>query len=127
MKLSIVTLSIGALLGAGASSALAAKPVDDNGVPFGNGAPSGEHFNLVLLGKKDHFQCQPPEFDEFGHLLVERSQQLWEPLNERHHHPTPMKLLDDFQADIAAADNRRIPTPSPLDVADDAIHVVQRP
>jgi hypothetical protein len=69
MKLSIVTLSIGALLGAGASSALAAKPVDDNGVPFGNGAPSGEHFNLVLLGKKDHFQCQPAEFDEFGHQV----------------------------------------------------------
>jgi hypothetical protein len=54
---------VGGILAALVISADAAKPVDDNGVPFGNGAPSGEHFNLVLLGKKDNFACPPPEYD----------------------------------------------------------------
>lgn len=86
MKLPIVTLSIGALLSVGASTALAAKPVDDNGVPFGNGAPSGQHFNLVLLGKKAHFQCPPPEFDEdsnqvYGNVIFIPREQGDDPIN----------------------------------------------
>jgi len=32
--------------------ALAAKPVDGAGLPFGNGFPSGEHYNLNIIGKK---------------------------------------------------------------------------
>ena len=42
-------------------TAHAVKPVDDNGVPFGNGFPSGPHFNLNIIGKKDVFSCPPPE------------------------------------------------------------------
>lgn len=41
----------------------AKKPVDEQGVPFGNGFPSGEHYNLNLIGKKDNFTCPAPEFD----------------------------------------------------------------
>ena len=43
-------------------TAHAAKPVDDQGVPNGNGYPSGPHFNLNIIGKKDNFNCPPPEF-----------------------------------------------------------------
>jgi hypothetical protein len=43
-------------------TAHAAKPVDKDGVPFGNGFPSGSHFNLNIIGKKDAFSCPPPEF-----------------------------------------------------------------
>lgn len=43
-----------------AAPALAGKPQDDDGVFLGNGFPSGPHFNLNLLGKKDNFTCPPP-------------------------------------------------------------------
>jgi hypothetical protein len=67
MRKSITTLTCTAVLTATwALSASAAKPVDDNGIPFGNGAPSGHHHNLVLLGKKAHFTCPPPEYDDSG-------------------------------------------------------------
>jgi hypothetical protein len=46
-----------------ALTAHAAKPVDSQGVPFGNGFPSGKHYNLNIIGKKDNFYCPPPEFD----------------------------------------------------------------
>ena len=69
MKHPIVTLSIGALLGVSAGPAMAAKPVDGNGIPFGNGAPSGQHFNLVLLGKPGHFTCPAPEYDETNNQI----------------------------------------------------------
>lgn len=45
-----------------ALSANAGKPVDDQGIPFGNGFPSGYHYNLNLIGKKDNFNCPQPEF-----------------------------------------------------------------
>ena len=45
------------------SFAHAAKPVDENGIPFGNGFPSGEHYNLIIHGKKTGFQCPDAEFD----------------------------------------------------------------
>jgi hypothetical protein len=44
-------------------TAEADKPVDENGVPFGNGFPSGKHFNLNIIAKKDNFTCPAPEFD----------------------------------------------------------------
>ncbi len=59
-----VTLSLFAILMlALAATASADKPVDENGIPFGNGFPSGKHFNLNLIAKKDHFQCPAPEYD----------------------------------------------------------------
>jgi len=50
----------------GAVSAQAAKPVDSGGVPFGNGFPSGEHYNLNLIAKKDSFSCPEPTYDELS-------------------------------------------------------------
>ena len=41
----------------------AGKPVDENGVPFGNGYPSGEHYNLNIHGKIADFHCPAPQFD----------------------------------------------------------------
>ena len=35
----------------------------------GNGFPSGEHFNLNLLGKKEGFKCPEAEFDEYGNQV----------------------------------------------------------
>ena len=32
----------------------------------GNGAPSGAHYNLNIIGKKDGFTCPEQEYDEFG-------------------------------------------------------------
>ncbi len=59
-----ITLSLCAILMlALATTASAVKPVDGQGVPFGNGYPSGKHFNLNLIAKKDNFQCPPPESD----------------------------------------------------------------
>jgi hypothetical protein len=58
-------LSTAALL-AGAiavPSAQAAKPVDDSSVPYGNGFPSGAHYNLNLIAKKPGFNCPPPGVD----------------------------------------------------------------
>lgn len=46
--------------------ALAAKPVDGAGYPFGNGFPSGEHYNLNIIGKKAGFGCPAGEFDLSG-------------------------------------------------------------
>jgi len=54
--------------------ALADKPSGDDGFN-GNGFPSGPHFNLNLIGKKDNFTCPEPEFDlisaeqVFGHVI----------------------------------------------------------
>jgi hypothetical protein len=39
------------------------KPVDSGGVPFGNGFPSGAHFNLNIIGKRDNFVCTPAEYE----------------------------------------------------------------
>lgn len=61
------TLALGALLSS--APALAAKPVDSSGLPFGNGFPSGEHFNLNIIGKKDAFACPAPELDTAGNPL----------------------------------------------------------
>lgn len=47
----------------GAAVVHAGKPVDEAGIPFGNGFPSGPHFNLNLIGKKANFTCPAPEFD----------------------------------------------------------------
>lgn len=60
-KLAISVLSI--IMFGVFSFAHAAKPVDENGIPFGNGFPSGEHYNLIIHGKKAGFQCPEPEFD----------------------------------------------------------------
>ena len=39
------------------SLAQAGKPQDGDGVFFGNGFPSGPHFNLNIKAKKDDFTC----------------------------------------------------------------------
>jgi len=46
--------------------ALAAKPIDGIGLPFGNGFPSGEHYNLNIIGKKAGFTCPVGEVDAGG-------------------------------------------------------------
>lgn len=62
----VMSIGVGSLLAVFAFSVFGAKPVDSNGIPFGNGAPHGYHFNLILLGKQSHFACPAPEFDESG-------------------------------------------------------------
>ena len=42
-------------------SSFAGKPKDD-GIFLGNGYPSGPHYNLNLIGKKDNFSCPPPQY-----------------------------------------------------------------
>ena len=49
--------------------AIAAKPVDGSGLPFGNGFPSGEHFNLNIIGKSADFTCPAAEFDAAGQVF----------------------------------------------------------
>ena len=34
-----------------------------------NGFPSGEHYNLNIIGKKDSFNCPEPELDENGDIV----------------------------------------------------------
>jgi hypothetical protein len=61
----IITLSIIVItLLAFGLTAHAGKPVDANGIPFGNGFPSGPHYNLNIIGKKADFSCPAPEFIE---------------------------------------------------------------
>ena len=48
------------------SSAFATKPGQDVNP---NGFPSGEHYNLNIIGKKDGFTCPEPEVDEDGNIL----------------------------------------------------------
>ena len=69
VKKPIFVFCIGSLLTLCALSASAAKPVDGDGIPFGNGAPSGHHYNLILLGKQAHFACSAPHYDEFGNQV----------------------------------------------------------
>lgn len=63
MKKVYSNLLIGGFILGLCGSVNAAKPVDKNGIPFGNGFPSGEHYNLIIHGKKADFQCPTPEFD----------------------------------------------------------------
>jgi hypothetical protein len=63
MKHTITVALVGMMLLAFVSPANAKKPVDNNGIPFGNGFPSGEHFNLNIIAKKDNFTCPAPEYD----------------------------------------------------------------
>ncbi|MCK6264603.1 hypothetical protein KP803_15085 [Vibrio sp. ZSDE26] len=41
-----------------AGQSIAGKPVKSDGTYLGNGFPSGEHFNLMLHGKKDDHNCE---------------------------------------------------------------------
>jgi hypothetical protein len=66
MKRTITLCLIVLVLSALTTPAWAAKPTGDKGVPFGNGYPSGEHFNLNIIAKKDNFTCPEPKYDEFG-------------------------------------------------------------
>lgn len=52
-----------ALVVAFSAPADAGKPRNGGGDFLGNGFPSGPHFNLLLLGKKDHFSCPAPVFE----------------------------------------------------------------
>ncbi|MHC4619064.1 MAG: hypothetical protein ACYTEQ_15070 [Planctomycetota bacterium] len=63
MKNAVTLGLVGGALLAFAVPANAVKPVDDHNVPFGNGFPSGKHFNLNLIAKKDHFTCPEPQYD----------------------------------------------------------------
>ncbi len=68
-------------------TAQAAKPVDSAGVPFGNGFPSGAHFNLNMIGKKANFTCPAPEFDPdtneqlYGNVIFIPREQGTDPIN----------------------------------------------
>ncbi len=53
-----------------ACPALAGKPLDGGGLPFGNGFPSGEHYNLNIIGKKADFGCPAAEVDASGNPVV---------------------------------------------------------
>ena len=73
MKHTTVVLVVMMLL-AFVSPANAKKPVDSDDVPFGNGFPSGEHYNLNIIAKKDNFTCPEPEYDPcnvqiFGNVI----------------------------------------------------------
>jgi hypothetical protein len=58
----MMMVSIAVIAAFGAGSADATKP----GTTVNpNGFPSGEHYNLNILGKKDGFECQP-KYDELG-------------------------------------------------------------
>jgi hypothetical protein len=69
MKQRFTVPAVACLIAGLSFSAIAAKPVDDNGVPFGNGFPSGPHYNLNLLGKKSDFNCPMPDYDESGNQV----------------------------------------------------------
>lgn len=43
--------------------------VAGSGLPFGNGFPSGEHYNLNIIGKKAGFGCPAGEVDASGNPL----------------------------------------------------------
>jgi len=58
--------TLAVLTALGAATANGAKPVDASGIPFGNGFPSGEHHNLNLVAKPEHFTCPGAEYDESG-------------------------------------------------------------
>ena len=45
------------------STSQAAKPTQDDGTYVGNGYPSGAHFNLIIHGKKDDFNCSPETWE----------------------------------------------------------------
>jgi hypothetical protein len=62
MKKNIISLCAAVTFLASGFTAHAAKPVHENGMPFGNGFPNGYHYNLNILGKKDNFTCPQPEF-----------------------------------------------------------------
>jgi len=63
----LVVSACALLLSLAAPVSQSAKPQDpETGLPFGNGFPSGLHFNLNLIAKPEHFACPPPEFDEAG-------------------------------------------------------------
>jgi hypothetical protein len=49
-----------------ASQAMATKPGQDVNP---NGFPSGEHYNLNIIGKKAGFTCPDQEYDEFGNIV----------------------------------------------------------
>lgn len=49
-----------------ATPGMAAKPRNVDGMPFGNGFPSGEHYNLNLIGKRPGFSCPSATFDDSG-------------------------------------------------------------
>jgi hypothetical protein len=57
------TLSMFILLALVVTPASATKPGEDVNP---NGFPSGEHYNLNIIGKKDGFTCPEQEYDEFG-------------------------------------------------------------
>jgi hypothetical protein len=42
--------------------AQAGTPVDEHEIPFGNGVPSGHHYNMNIPDKQGHFTCPPPEY-----------------------------------------------------------------
>ena len=62
-KMMITGILVFSLVSLGAGSAIATKPGQDVNP---NGFPSGEHYNLNIIGKKDGFTCPEPDVDEFG-------------------------------------------------------------
>lgn len=62
---SLTLLGLAAVLGVAvtASATLAGKPAGEDGIYLGNGFPSGPHFNLNIIGKKDSFTCPQPQYE----------------------------------------------------------------
>ena len=69
-----------------ALTAHADKPVDpETGIPFGNGFPSGPHYNLNIIGKRGNFTCPEPSFDDqqqqvFGNVIFIPREQGGDPI-----------------------------------------------
>jgi hypothetical protein len=55
------TLALAATLAA--APGLAATPLDGSDLPFGNGTPRGEHFDLDIIGREAGFDCPAAGFD----------------------------------------------------------------
>ena len=63
MKHAITLSLVGIMLLLCAVPADAAKRTTSLGVPFGNGFPKGNHFNLNIIAKRDNFVCPEPVYD----------------------------------------------------------------
>jgi hypothetical protein len=59
-SISVLTAVLSSILAV--STAHAGKPTNSDGNYIGNGFPSGPHFNLLIHGKSDSFQCPDPSY-----------------------------------------------------------------
>jgi len=57
-----VSLLVAFIIFGAVSTTTAGKPLDEQGIYVGNGFPSGPHFNLNIIAKKDQFTCPAQEY-----------------------------------------------------------------